>query len=442
LVALMLLAGSGAFAWWQLRKPEPAFDPPLPEGIQEAEIIQLFEKHRATIRANPKSGDAWGRYAMTLLAHLFDREATRCFAEAHRVAPEDPRWIYGEAHIALKRDPPTALPLLKQAIATTGPGQVYRSMAKLALAEALQEKGEIDEAAKLFNEELGPPPGEPRAVFGLGLIALARGDEPKATRLLSSLLANRNARKKVRTYLARLAWNRHDETAARKFELEAAALPDDPVWPDPLLDEIVGMSVGRRGRDRLVTEYERAGLYREALQEYLNQLAEERTPKYLLGAAINYIRLKQYDAALPLIHEALEREPNSPQAHYTMALAYFNPAEIEVHNHPGSEKAKEWFRESIVHSKRATELKPDLARAYLHWGLSLKHLGDPKDAVAPLRKGVSVRPEDFDLHFSLGEVLALTGETAEAETYFKNAQAIDPKDPRPAQELEKLKEKK
>ena len=88
--------------------------------------------------------------------------------------------------------------------------------------------------------------------------------------------------------------------------------------------------------------------------------------------------------------------------------------------------------------RRAAELKPDHAQAYLFWGLSLKYLGDPAAAVEPLRKGVAVRPEEFDIQFALGEVLAATGKTAEAKTHFENARRIDPKDPRPEAALKKL----
>jgi Flp pilus assembly protein TadD len=41
----------------------------------------------------------------------------------------------------------------------------------------------------------------------------------------------------------------------------------------------------------------------------------------------------------------------------------------------------------------------------------------------------------------LGQVLAQIGNTNEAETYLKNAQQLDPNDPRPMQELNRLHDK-
>ena len=87
-------------------------------------------------------------------------------------------------------------------------------------------------------------------------------------------------------------------------------------------------------------------------------------------------------------------------------------------------------------------MKPDHAQAYLFWGLALKYLKQPQAAIAPFEKGLTARPESFELQLGLGQVLAQVGRTADAEIRFKNAQRLDPADPRPPQELKKLHEKK
>src|SRR5439155_26324020 len=137
-----------------------------------------------------------------------------------------------------------------------------------------------------------------------------------------------------------------------------------------------------------------------------------------------------YESALGLLREALRLDPDSAQAHYTLALVQFGRAEKEWKQSPGSAQAKEWLRDTVTHAQRAAELKPDTARNYLHWGLALKYLGEPTAAVAPLRKGVACRPVDFDLQLALGEVLLETGQRQEAETYLENARQLDPKDKR------------
>jgi tetratricopeptide (TPR) repeat protein len=442
LVIIVLLPGGALAVWWFQRKPEQIVEPPIPSGIQEVEVAGALERKRAEVLANPKSADAWGEYAMLLIAHLFDREAEVCFTRASQLNPNDPRWPYTLGHIALKKDPPNAEKYLRQAMETTGSGAEYRTTAKLLLAERLLELGDLDQATAIFTQELGPPPGHPRATYGLAMIASARGDDKTATRLWSSLLSNEHARKQANAHLATLAQARGDEEAAKRFESKAAGLPEPSNWPDPMYDVIPTLAVGRRGRERMIFFLEKRKQYYEAIQAWLAELEIERTPKALIGAGINYIRMSNYDLGIAYMREALERDPNSPIATYNLALALFTRAEKVAEKNPGSDEVRKMFQEIIVHAKRTTELKPDHAKGYLFWGLSLKYLGDLEGAVEPFRKGLIAKPESFDLQFALGQVLAQLGKTTEAEIHIKNAQQLDPNDPQPYQELDRLHGKK
>jgi tetratricopeptide (TPR) repeat protein len=441
-VLVVALVVGGAAWWWWPRRSAPVPDPPAPSGIDEPEVVEALQRKRRAVLARPESADAWGEYGMQLLAQLFDREAEVCFDEAARLAPEDPRWPYTRGHVALKKNLPNAPELLRRAIATTGPGDEYRTAARLMLAETFLEQGALDEAATLFEQELGPPPGQPRAAYGLGLVAVARGDEATAARYMSGLLTNEHAKKQANVQLARLARAGGDERAARRFEDEAAKLPEPTAWPDPMFDEIPMLAVGRRGRERRVFFLEQKHRYAAAIEAYRADLEVERAPKALIGAGINYIRLGDYERGIAYMREAVERDPKSPIATYNLALVLFTRAEKEADRRPGSPDARAWFEEVVVQTKRTTELKPDHARAYLFWGLALKHLGNPKGAVEPFRRGLIARPEEFELHLGLGQVLAELGERAEAERCFENARLIDPRDPRPDRELEHLRTKK
>ena len=209
-----------------------------------------------------------------------------------------------------------------------------------------------------------------------------------------------------------------------------------------MYDVIPTLAVGIRGRERMIHFLELRHQYYEAIQAWQTELEIERSPKALIGAGVNYVRLGQYERGISFMREALERDPNSPIATFNLALALFTRAEKEAVKNPGSAEARKWFQEIVVHASRTTELKPDHAKGYLFWGLSLKHLGDPKGAVEPFRKGLVARPENFELQLALGQVLAQIGNTNEAETYLKNAQQLDPDDPRPVQELNRLHDKK
>ncbi len=442
-VLLLLLAGAVAGVWWWLR-PSAAVpaDPPMPPDIQDAEVRHTIERARQKILDNRHSADAWGQLGMVLLAHLFDKESDRCFAEAARLHPTDPRWPYGRARIALKRDPGNALPLLRQAAAASDPRSSQESCYRLELAETLLDRQQLDEAEKLFREERRRHRANLRAALGLGLVARARGDQRAAADFLTAARASPHARKLATAQLAALARARGDTAAADAYEREAAAPPDDTTWPDPFLDQIMQLRVGHRRSEREVSDLEREHRYTEAAQRWLQLLQEHPTPDAYVGAGINLARIKDYEKALPLLREGMRLDPNNAKAHYSLAVAQFSRAEEEWQQSPGSAQAKEWLGEAVTHARRATELKPDHAFAYLIWGLALKYLDQPAAAVVPLRKGVACRPESLELQLGLGEALLESGQDREATTHLENARRLDPNDTRPIRDLERLRAKK
>lgn len=376
---------------------------------------------------------------MTLLAQLFDRVADRCFAEAARLNPNDARWPYGRGRIALKRDPDRALPFLRQALnAIANASPLHMSDYRLPLAEALLERGELDEAEQLFRAELRHKPSNPRAAFGLGLIAVQRGETRLAVEFFTTAQASPFAHKLATAQLAAMARRDGDRAASNRYEKEVATLSNDLPWPDPFLDHIMQLRVGQRRLEREVDELERQHRYTEAADVWLVQLQQRRTCQGCLGAAINLSRIGEYERALSLLDEALQLDPDSAQAHYTLALTLFTQAEKEWQKSPGSASATEWFRESIPHAQRATQLKPDYALAYLFWGLALKYLGDRAAAIPPLRQGIACQPDSTELQLALGEALQAVGQDQEAEIHLKNARRLDPEDPRILRALERL----
>src|ERR1700722_14413977 len=187
-IIVVLLAAAATGVWWWYRSPGVL--PPMPADVQDAEVVEALEAARARVMERPHAAAAWGQLGKVLLAHLFDREARFCFAEAARLDPADPRWPYGQAVIALKRNPDHAIPLLEQALAATDASwPQYRSVLILQLAEAHLERSDLDAAAKLFNEVQDREPGDRRAALGLGQLEAARGNDRVATSLLTAARA-------------------------------------------------------------------------------------------------------------------------------------------------------------------------------------------------------------------------------------------------------------
>ncbi len=427
LAALILIPAAAAFAWWHFRAPP--VDPPFPADLEDPEVRVALEKARRQVLDEPDSAEVWGAYAMLLLAHLFDRDADVCFAEASRLDPNDPKWPYARGLVALKRRPHEAVALLRQAAQARSRPE-YESLVRLQLAEALLERGQFDEAEQLFRTQEAETPGSPRAALGLGMIAQARGQETAAESYFRVARSSPYARKSATAQLAALARARGDPTAAAALDKENAELPNDPAWPDLLFEELASLEVGKRGFERKVGRLEKAGEFREAAELYLKEIQERPTVEAYLGAGMNLLRLREYDRAFEFLRKAVEAAPENAQAHYSLALALFARAEREWQTSPGKEQLKTWFQEAIDQAKRAAELRPDHARAYLFWGLALKYLGDPEAGLAPLRNGVACNPADFDLQLALADVLFDAGHKQEAEATLENARRLRADDPR------------
>jgi tetratricopeptide (TPR) repeat protein len=228
---VVLVAGGAVGAWWW-RLPAAA-EPPMPGDIPEAEIRQAIENARRDVLDKPHSADAWGKLGMTLLAHEYDAEADRCFAEANRLDAHNARWTYARAQIALKHNPDNAVPFLRQAVAASDSWQEAAGEVRMQLAETLLARGESGEAEQILLNELGREPCGVRAAFNLGLLATMRDNGSAAIEYLTAAQAIPFARKKATAQLASLARASGDNDRATAYEKKLATLPDDSPWPDP-----------------------------------------------------------------------------------------------------------------------------------------------------------------------------------------------------------------
>ncbi|HVS35196.1 MAG TPA: tetratricopeptide repeat protein [Gemmataceae bacterium] len=445
--AVLLLAGGAAAAWQLLRPPSrPAPpDPPMPQGIQELDVQARIEAARQNVLRQPRDADAWGLLGMTLEAQVYEPEADRCFAEAARLDPSDPRWPYFRGLYAQKADPPQAVPFFRQALAAAGSSPPpVESAVRLRLAEALLEARELDEADKLFREELQRHPKEARPAYGLGLVGAARDDKNAVQEYLTVAAAAPETQKRATAQLAAFARAHHDDAAAAAYEKKWATLSNDPLaWPDPLVEQIAGLQVGHSSRSTEIQELEQQGRNKEAADIYLKQIAEDpNNAAACTGAGVNLFRLGEYDRAFNLLREGARRDPTGSDGHYRLAQALYTRADQQEHKSPLSDQEKkevhDWLTEAAAEAEQAAARKPDHAQACLICGLSLQHLGKPAEAVRPLRQGVAARPGSFDLQQALGEALLDSGDKKEAEKYLENARKLDPNDKRLIDDLERL----
>jgi Flp pilus assembly protein TadD len=439
-VALLLVGGAAGFWWWYSR-PEPP--PAIPDDVKDGDVRRAMERARQKVLDDPRSVAAWGELGSVLLAHQCYREADRCFVEAARLDPTNARWPYCRFIIANRLEPDQALPLLRQAESLGAAEPAYQSALRLRLAEALLERGDAEEAEQRFRDELNGQPDNPRAQLGLGLCALARGDEATAATYLGQVRDHPAARKKATAQLAALARARGDRSAADELDRESAALPNDQDWPDPYYQQLGSLQAGYASRRQEVARLEREGRYAEAAEVYLRQRELEPTSAVAhMGAGFNLVRAGEVERGLSLLREAARLSPNDSNVRYRLGQALYLAAEKERQDSPSSAKARDWLREAVEQENKATELKADHSAAYLVWGRALMDLGEPAAAIAPLQKGVACRPEAFNLQLALGEAYLDAGKLPDAETQLENARKLDANDSRLTQALERLRKKK
>jgi len=121
------------------------------------------------------------------------------------------------------------------------------------------------------------------------------------------------------------------------------------------------------------------------------------------------------ERAEKLLADALERDPNRPQIHVTIALL---------------RRLQNRLAESRIEWERAIALDPNNAVAYGQLGVTLIYLGEPAAAIPLERKRLRLNPNDPNIalaYWSLGLAHLLLGHLDEAIDWLTKARAANPR---------------
>jgi tetratricopeptide (TPR) repeat protein len=80
-------------------------------------VARVITAARNAVEAEPESGAAWGRLGMVLLAHDYYTEGLTCFSRAEELKPSDARWSYFQGLILMREKPEDAVAPLRRAAA-------------------------------------------------------------------------------------------------------------------------------------------------------------------------------------------------------------------------------------------------------------------------------------------------------------------------------------
>jgi predicted O-linked N-acetylglucosamine transferase (SPINDLY family) len=192
-------------------------------------------------------------------------------------------------------------------------------------------------------------------------------------------------------------------------------------------------------------ELHRAGRLDDAAAIYQQLLTDNpghANAAHLLGLV--RFRNKDFDSAIRLIQEAVEREPDNPIYHANLgnvlkdagrlpdAIAAYrhalelNPAYAEIHNNLGYVlQVTGMIEEGIGHYRRAITLRPENHRAHYNLGNALFLIGRSEEAIAAFRDAARLNPEFAGTWDHLGTVLQRLGRHTEAEACFRRWIQID-----------------
>jgi tetratricopeptide (TPR) repeat protein len=403
-IAIALLAG-----WWFWRTPA------LPElnlaGVDPA-IAEAIHSARADVRSAPRSAAPWGHLGMVLRAHDFGAQANVCFSQAEWLDASDPRWPYLRGLTLALTDRDAAIPVLQRAADHCHSNPAPR----LRLAELLLQQGRLDDAERQFRMVASAGSAESRSHLGLARIAQRRGALQEAMDHIEHVTANPLARKAALTLRAAIREELGAGADARADLLLAATQPDDPPWPDPMVEEVERLKVGVDAQlvlaDQLLRQ-DRTGEALDVLENTARIAPESEAAHLALGHAL--LRVKQPAQAERTLRRAVELAPASAEAHFQLGNALF------LQDQRG--RAAKSFRAAIT---------CNAAHALAHYNLAhcLMRQDDRAGAIAEFRTSLRFRPDHADSHTNLGDLLGQDGKIGEAIEHLENAVRLAPADER------------
>jgi len=354
-----------------------------------AEVRDQVQQVYEAARQRPRDSDAAGKLGMLL--DLYDRpeQALVCYRRATQLDAGTFQWLYYLGSLLAKQGKHAeAAAVLKQALR---PDPSYLP-ARLKLAENLLDSGEIDESKEAYSEIADDIPGTAEAYYGLGRIAVLRGDPAAAQELF------RRACELFPTYgPAHYALAQVDRKLGRTKEAEeelALYAHHEPVVPpvdDPLRDLLRKLDMRAAAHLERGVQLEQVGRLKDAMAETEEAL---RLNPELVKAHINllilYGRMGNREKAEEHFRAAVKLNPNQfPDAYYNYGVLLIMEGKLD--------EAEQSFRKALA-------ISPSYAAAHNDLGNILERQGKLPEAVAEYRKAIESDPGFRRAHFNLARL--------------------------------------
>lgn len=400
--------------------PEPM--PRLPViDLENAypDVADSIREASKAAREQPRSGKAWGRLGMILMACGYGTDSIVVFAEAERLDPEDGRWPFLQGIELERTDPDRAVACIERAIAA----EPDRVLFRLRLAEMLIALGKLDEAQDPLQVARTLEPDNPRTQLAWARWEYRRGHLEQSLAHASRAAELRPDTRATHQLLARIHHRLNQPAAAaRQLEVVQRLPARSIIFPDPITNEL---GLLRRDPGRAL-DHAQFLLEQQQTESAIRVLrgVVDRNPGVLAAqielwrALLQAGKIVESEAAL---QAALGHHPGSPHLLLLRGIELFDAGQWG--------KATGWFKRSIAH-------QADNAAAHYHLGLCQAQQDDRSAAIGSLRAAVACEPDHARAHTALGKLLLEDKAFTAATRHLQTAVKFAPDDPQPRKLLE------
>jgi tetratricopeptide (TPR) repeat protein len=406
-----------------------------------AEVRDQVREADDSARNNPQSADASGRLGILLDLYHRPDQAVICYERAHQLDPRAFKWLYYLGSLQGRRGQAGSAAETLRASLRLQPGYLT---ARLKLAEALFATGDLEASQQTYSVVTKEYPAAAEAYYGLGRIALARGETATAGQLFGKACELFPPYGAAHYQLAQVDRKLgKTQEVERELALYTKNRTLVPPVEDPLRDEMRSLDRSAASLLERGIQLEQAGRLQDAISA--TEEALQLNPA-LMQAHVNLIILygragnlkkaeEHYQEALKLNPEKYpdayynygvlllkESRFEEAQAAFTKALQ-IRPSYAEAHNDMGYLFEREGkLREAGAEYQKAVEAQPDFRRARFNLGRILVNQQDYSDAIEQLRQTLTPVDEETPAYlYALGAAYGRSGDHADALKYLQQA---------------------
>jgi tetratricopeptide (TPR) repeat protein len=373
-----LLAGLSSLLFTvSCARPVPPI-PDVPLSGLDPDVRAAIGKARDEAVAQPRNGEASGRFGMVLEAHTLYEPAARAFERASVLDPKEFKWPY-------------------------------------YLTVAYENASRPEQALAAVSDALRMRPDYMPAVLKRGVLLLKLGRYQESDAVLEPLMAQNPNSAETLYSVGRDKFAQGNFTAAADLYRRAcAAYPDyGAAWFGLAEAERRLGHAAESDKDyRLAESYkDRNPPSDDVLLRQVKALATGIETR--LNEAKRLMDRRQFDEASRIYKDVLARHPDNPDC--LVNLLYM----AQFPNQSSPEEVEALYA-------AASRVSANIPQVYVYYGTALASQGKYEAAVHAIGKGISLKPDDGEAQAWLADVMMRQHRPAEAIEHYRLALKVDP----------------